>query len=511
MTTMAVTEPPLKRLFERLDFSPRPMAKELSVVLERWRAARSGAVAPTRRAIAFSPEETSALETIFVFRLAEAEEHSVLVEGERAAQAMLGPCSSGDRLSQASDRRGAVRLRRLLEEVKRTGEPVLAEFTLIEDERDRALVELLVAPLSEDGTTIDSALSAVAIHTFDSRAPARPPRPSISRGFALFALGADKKLGEKIARLLGRELSPLEDREFEDGEYKIRPLVHVRGQDVFVLFSLHGDDQQSGADKLCKLLFFIGALKDAGAAHVTAVVPYLCFARKDRRTKPRDPVTTRYVAQLFEAMRTDRVIGIDVHNAAAFENAFHIETAHLDAQALFVRRFAAEAGDAPLAVVSPDLGGEKRAELFRQRLELLLGRPVAKGFMDKYRSEGRVVSDIFAGDVNGRIAIVLDDLISGGGTVARTAAACKAHGAEKIWVAATHGVFSSAAADVLKNAPIEKLLITDTVPAESSAVALTLGGRLSIVSVAGLLAEAIRRCHDGGSLTELLEGGPLIG
>ena len=196
-----------------------------------------------------------------------------------------------------------------------------------------------------------------------------------------------------------------------------------------------------------------------------------------------------------------------MHNIAAFQNAFRCETVHLDAQALFARHVVADVGDSAVAVVSPDLGGEKRAELFRLRLERMLMRPVAKAFMDKYRSEGRVVGDIFAGDVKDRTAIIIDDLIAGGGTVARTAAACRANGAARVWVAATHGVFSEKAASVLASAPIDRLILTDSVPLEP-AVATALGDRLTLVSVAGLVAEAIRRLHANGSITQLLDEGP---
>lgn len=508
MTTMAVTEPPLKRLFDRLDFAPRPMATELCVVRDRWEAARAGVTAPRRQTITFSPADRSARETSFVYRFEPHGRDCILEEGENAAQTLVGPCNIGDRLSKAANRRGAVRLRRLFEEVRRTGQPALAQFTSVENGRDRAIAELFVAPLSDDGTTIDSLFAAIAIHALDASAPAWRLRAPLDHGLTLFALGASKTFGERVADLLGVKLSQLEDREFEDGEYKIRPLVNVRGRNVYVVSSLHGDADDSSADKLCKMLFFVGALKDAGAARVTAVVPYLCFARKDRRTKPRDPITTRYVAQLFEAMETDGVIVMDVHNIAAFQNAFRCEAVALDAHAIFARRFITEIGDAPVAVVSPDLGGEKRAELFRLRLERMLNRPVAKAFMDKYRSEGRVVGDIFAGDVKDRIAIILDDLIAGGGTVARTATACRAHGAAQIWAAATHGVFTSAAAAVLRDAPIDKLVITDTVPLLTDAIAQELGERLTIVSVTSLVAEAIRRHCQNGSITELLEHGP---
>ncbi|KAF2989571.1 ribose-phosphate diphosphokinase [Methylocystis sp. MJC1] len=326
---------------------------------------------------------------------------------------------------------------------------------------------------------------------------------------SLFALGSSRAFGEAVARTLGVALAPLEDRSFEDGEYKLRPLTSVRGHDAFALFSLHGEAGASSADKLLKLLFFVGAMKDSGAARVTVVAPYLCFSRKDRRTKPRDPITTRYVAQLFEAMRTDGVMTVDVHNIAAFENAFRCETIPLDAHALFACHFEPLIGDAPAAVVSPDLGGEKRAELFRQRLERMLRRPVAKAFMDKTRSEGKVTGEIFAGDVDGRVAIILDDLIAGGGTAARAAAACRVHGAARVFVAATHGVFAKAAAETLRDAPIDGLVITDAVPLrEGDATAQALGERLMIVPIAGLFAQAIRRRHENGSITELLAEGP---
>ncbi|MEK4032657.1 ribose-phosphate diphosphokinase [Methylocystis sp. IM3] len=325
----------------------------------------------------------------------------------------------------------------------------------------------------------------------------------------IFALGDSRAFGEAVAASLGLALAPMEERDFEDGEYKLRPLESVRGADAYVISSLYGQPGASGSEKLLKLLFFIGALRDGGAARVTAVAPYLAFSRKDRRTKPRDPITTRYVAQLFEAMRADAVMTVDAHNVAAFENAFRCESIPLDAHALFARRLLPLVGQAPVAVVSPDLGGEKRAELFRQRLERLLQRPVAKAFMDKVRSEGRVTGELFAGDVAGRIALILDDLIAGGGTIARTAAACRAQGAAQVFALATHGVFAQAAPQVLGDAPVDRLIVTDSVPvAPDGAVAQALGGRLLVLPLAGLIAQAIRRRSENGSITQLLADGP---
>ena len=189
----------------------------------------------------------------------------------------------------------------------------------------------------------------------------------------LFALHGSDVLGASVAAALGEPLAAHEEREFEDREHKVRPLVPVRSADVFVLHGLHDGPEQSPNDKLCRLLFFIGALKDAGAARVTAVTPYLCYARKDRRTKPNDPVTTRYVASMFEAVGTDAVVTVDVHNPAAFENAFRRTTIALTAAPLFadyVKRLnAKEANDTRFCVVSPDPGGSKRADLFREALE----------------------------------------------------------------------------------------------------------------------------------------------
>jgi ribose-phosphate pyrophosphokinase len=322
-------------------------------------------------------------------------------------------------------------------------------------------------------------------------------------GPLLFAIGASVGFGERICDRLHIRRSAHEERSFEDGEHKIRPLRNVRNRDVYVLHSLHGDDEQSPNDKLCRLLFLIGALKDAAAGRVTAVVPYLCYSRKDRQTKTRDPLTTRYIAQLFEAVGTDRLITMEAHNPAAFQNAFRCDTEHLDANLAFVEFFRPLVGDAPLAVISPDPGGVKRADIFREAMERALGRPVAGGFMEKHRSMGRVTGNVFAGDVAGRTVIVIDDLISTGGTMARVAEACRDRGASRIFLAATHGLFSAQAASSLASAPFDRIAITNTVawrPAHTAAFA----GRLAVIDVANVFAEAIRRCHSGGSINELL-------
>ena len=323
----------------------------------------------------------------------------------------------------------------------------------------------------------------------------------MSTDLCLFALNASREFGQRVASALGTPLARHEEREFEDGEHKSRPLDSVRGRDVYVVHSLHGDSQQSVNDKLVRLLLFLGALRDASAGRITAVIPYLCYARKDRRSKPRDPVSTRYVAGLLESVGANCVVTLDVHNLAAYENAFRIRTEHLEAKKLFAEFFRSLAGDDPVAVVSPDVGGVKRAEAFRESLERRLGRAATRAFMEKSRSEGVVSGEAFVGDVAGRTAIVIDDLISSGTTLRRAIAACRAQGARRILAAASHGLFTAKAADLLTEPALEQLVVTDTVPPFRLDAAAR--AKLRIISVAPLFAEAIRRMHAGGSLVEL--------
>lgn len=329
-------------------------------------------------------------------------------------------------------------------------------------------------------------------------------RPRIAQGdrLRLFALNATTELGGAIAKCLGMPLCAHEEREFEDGEHKARPLDPVGNADVYVVQSLHGGPEASANDKLCRLLFFIGALKNAGAARVTAVVPYLCYARKDRRTKPNDPVTTRYVAAMFEAIGTDAVVTLEVHNPVAFENAFRCRTVTLTATPLFVE-YASKLKDENLCVVSPDTGGAKRAELFRETLEAIRGRPIGKAFADKHRSAGVVTGDLFVGDVTGATALIIDDLISTGGTLVRAARAARSAGARRVIALTAYGLFMEGAAEALADPVLDRVVVTDTVPPFRLPAGAT-RDKLDILPSAPLFAEAIARLHEGRPLTELL-------
>ena len=319
----------------------------------------------------------------------------------------------------------------------------------------------------------------------------------------LFALNRSQDFGQQVAASMGISLSKHEERDFEDGEHKARPLESVRNSDAFVIHSLYGDEEQSVNDKLIRLLFFLGALRDAGANRLTAVIPYLCYARKDRKTKSRDPLSTRYVACLLESTAVDRVVTLDVHNLSAYQNAFRCRTEHLEAKKLFVDHFMSLIGQDEVVVVSPDIGGIKRAEQFREALQQNLGRPVGNAFMEKKRSGGVVSGEAVVGDVQDRVAIIIDDLIASGGTVARTVKACHQRGAARIFAAASHGPFASAADRNLAQPELEQLVITDTIPPFRLHSEAT-RAKLNVLGVAPLFGEAIERMHSGGSIVDLL-------
>jgi ribose-phosphate pyrophosphokinase len=311
----------------------------------------------------------------------------------------------------------------------------------------------------------------------------------------LFALDATRDFGAAIARELAVTLAPLEERTFEDGEHKIRPLVDPDGADVYVVQSLHGGPAASGDDKLVRLLSFLAALRDHGARRITAVTPYLAYARKDRRTKPFDPVSLRMIAQLFEAVGCDGLITLEAHNVAAFDNAFRRRAVNLDAYPLFSAAAAKLVGDAPVAVASPDVGGVKRAQLWREALEAAWQRPVGQAFVDKRRSAGVVSGgEVVTGDIRDASVLILDDLIATFGTIERAASALRDAGARRVLAFAAHGLFVLPAADALERTSVERVFVTDSVPL------FRLQGRparerVEVLPCAALFAAEIRRQH----------------
>lgn len=211
-------------------------------------------------------------------------------------------------------------------------------------------------------------------------------------------------------------------------------------------------------------------------------------------------MTTRYVAQLFEAAGVDRVMTMEVHNIVAYQNAFRCQTVHLDLRATFLER-ACALGDGDLVVASPDPGGVKRAQLFREALEARLGRPVGSAFMEKRRSAGVVSGNLLVGDVEGARVLVVDDLIASGGTMVRAAQACREHGARDVYAIAVHGLFTGNASTALADPVLDGVIVSDTVPAFRLRSAVS--DRVEIVSAAQPFAKAISRLHGGGSISGL--------
>jgi len=307
----------------------------------------------------------------------------------------------------------------------------------------------------------------------------------------IFAPKASSSLAGRVAAALGTALAPSEEREFEGGEHKMRPLVDVCNEDVYVVHNLCGDASGSANDKLCRLLFFVGALQDAGAERVTAITPYLAYARKDRRTQPRDPVTTRYVAALMETVGIDRVVALEMHNEAAFDNAFRCHAVRLEAADVFVTDIAKAVGDRPVVVMSPDIGGVKRAQRFRECLTGSLSREVDLAFMEKRRAKGVVSGATVVGDLAGRAVIIYDDMIVSGATVLRACQASRQAGAAMILVAAAHAVFQPAANQIFESHAADNVLVTDSIELRPE-FEQWLDAGLRVCSIAPLLARTIQ-------------------
>ena len=312
----------------------------------------------------------------------------------------------------------------------------------------------------------------------------------------MFSLEPANPFAQALANALDLTLSPHEERVFPDGERKLRPLVDPRGADAYVVHSLHGGPIDSPHDKLCRLLMFIATLKDHGAARVTAVVPYLAYARKDQRTKPHDPVSLRYVAQLFDAVGVSQLIVLEAHNVAAFENAFRCPTVHLSAHPVFAELAEKLAGTGPLAVASPDPGGVKRAQLWREALQDRLDRPVNFAMIDKRRSAGVLSGgQLVAGEVEGATVLLLDDLIASGETLQRSATALRRAGAKDVIGCAAHGLFVDQAPQLLADDGLSRLLVTDSVPPFRLPADGAVRSKLHVVSAVPLFAEAVRASH----------------
>jgi ribose-phosphate pyrophosphokinase len=334
--------------------------------------------------------------------------------------------------------------------------------------------------------------------------PQQPQTPLV------FAPRESHALAATATEAASLELGVLEERLYEGGEFKLRPLQPVRDRTIFVLQSLAGTADAPIEQRLIRLLFLMQGLRDAGAGCITAVVPYLAFARKDRRTKPRDPVYMRYVAQLIEAAGADRLVAVDVHNASAFDNAFRIPTVHLTALPMMSNHFIRQNGGGKLAVASPDIGGIKRAQLLREQLERQLSQEIELIFIEKRRTDGVVKTGAVVGDASGRTVIVLDDLCATGGTLVRAAALLRASGAARVCAAVTHTPLESGLAGLASAEDIAEVVVTDSVGyAAHSQVPAQHRSRVSVLPIGPLLGDAMARLSAGMPLTPLLQEWPV--
>jgi ribose-phosphate pyrophosphokinase len=305
----------------------------------------------------------------------------------------------------------------------------------------------------------------------------------------LIAGTSNPALAEKIGHYLGIKLAPAKVKRFSDGEVMVEIDENVRGKDVFVIQSTCPPVN----DNLMELLIIIDALKRASAKTIAAVIPYYGYARQDRKVAPRTPISAKLVADLITIAGTHRVLTVDLH-AGQIQGFFNIPVDNLYATPTLLEHLRMLKED-NLVIVSPDAGGVERARAYAKRLEAGLA------IIDKRRekpNQSEVMHII--GNVKDKVAILIDDMIDTAGTLCNSAEALKQNGAQKIYACATHPVFSGPAIERIIQSPIDKVIVTDTIPLSEKAKS---SGKISVVTISSLIGEAIRRITSGGSLSAL--------
>ena len=303
----------------------------------------------------------------------------------------------------------------------------------------------------------------------------------------VFAGNASRELAAAICRNLQVPLGDVEVGRFEDGEVSVRFNENIRGGDVFIV-------QTTGApaENLMELLIMLDAAKRASARRVCAVVPYFGYARQDRKDQPRAPISAKLVANLITTAGADRVLTMDLHSAQ-IQGFFDIPFDHLYAAPVLIDYFTQKQID-NIVVVAPDVGGVKMARAYAKRL----GADLALTDKRRPRPDSVEIMNII-GDVEGKNAVLFDDLVTTASTLCLAAAAIRAQGAKDIYAGVTHGVFSGSAYDRLAKSPIKELVTTDTIDHRN----VKLAPCVKELSVAQLLAEAVQRIHEERSLSSL--------
>jgi ribose-phosphate pyrophosphokinase len=323
------------------------------------------------------------------------------------------------------------------------------------------------------------------------------------KNLRIFGLEATHKFAEDVADHLDVNLNRHIEKYFPDREPYLRADENVRGCDVYVVQSLYTDKNESINDKFTKLLYFIGSLKDASAERVTAVIPYFGYQRQDRKTESRAPITTKYVAMMLEAVGANRVLSMDVHSLAVFQNSIRIPTDHLEAKNLIVEHISKTVPpNEEIAVLAPDSGGAGRADRFRKALAVKMNKKILLVHMDKIREGSVVHGTTISDDIKGRIVIAVDDMISSGSTLGKCTETVDKFGGVFWGACASHGLFVG---DVNTNlTKIKNIITTDTI-AVNDRLSSEIMDKLTVLSATKLFAKAIRRIHDeGGSISDLL-------
>jgi ribose-phosphate pyrophosphokinase len=309
-------------------------------------------------------------------------------------------------------------------------------------------------------------------------------------GIKLFTGNAHRELAKDVANYLSMSVGDATVTKFSDDEIMVRINENVRGTDVFVLQPTCMPVNHN----IMELLLIVDALKRASARRITAVIPYYGYARQDRKVQPRVPISAKLVADLITAAGTSRVLTVDLH-AAQIQGFFNIPVDNLYAGSVLLDYMRSNYTLEDLVIVSPDAGGVERARTFARRLQCSIA------IIDK-RREAENVSEVMnvIGKVEKKDTLILDDMIDTGGTTTQAAGALKEKGARRVVAACTHAVLSGSAVDKVNNSVIEELIVTDTIPFNSKKEQCR---KLTVLSIASLLGEAIKRIHEESSISSL--------
>lgn len=313
------------------------------------------------------------------------------------------------------------------------------------------------------------------------------------KGLKIFTGNSHPNLARKVAEAAGVELGYSQVSSFADGEVQIEIHESVRGQNVFIIQSTCPPVNQN----YMELFIMVDALKRASAAQITAVIPYFGYARQDRKVAPRAPISAKLMADLLTKAGADRVVSVDLH-ATQIQGFFDGPVDHLFAIPTLARAWRESLGVGnDFVAVSPDAGGVERTRAFSKRIESSLA------IIDKRRSGPNEAKALhLIGDVAGKTAVIIDDMIDTAGTLTQGVDSLIKNGAKRVFAVATHPVLSGPAISRLKESPIEKVWVTDTIPLSEAAKAC---GKFEVVSVAPLLAEAIKRIHGNDSVSSLFD------